>query len=112
MSSRRKASDTDGFTTCPISSYQEWNTGHKGTCLLISSKSTDLCTTLPRLPNSATFVKMVRSFKGEEGKFGGKSFFVRQTVVLHVLNWLKKYNQICNQSVTIDESNLHWTDGA
>jgi hypothetical protein len=28
------------------------------------------------------------------------------------LNWLKKYNQIYKQSVTIDESNLDWMDGA
>jgi hypothetical protein len=28
-----------------------------------------LYTNLPRLPSSATFVKMVRNFKGEEGKF-------------------------------------------
>jgi hypothetical protein len=98
---RRKASDTDGFTIYPISLDQEWNTGHKGTCLLISSKSTGSLYNLPRLPNSATFVKMVRSFKGEEGKFGVKSFFVRQAAVLHALNWLKKYNQIYKQSVTI-----------
>jgi hypothetical protein len=76
-SRRRKASDTDGFTICPICSYQEWNTGHKGTCLLISSKSKYVYTTLPRLPSLAFFVKMVRSFKGEEGKFDVKSFFVR-----------------------------------
>jgi hypothetical protein len=38
---RRKAPDTEGFTICPISSYQEWNTGHKGTCLYISAKSTE-----------------------------------------------------------------------
>jgi hypothetical protein len=45
--------------------------------LLISSKSTDHYTILPRLPSSATFVKMVRNFKGEEGKFGVKSFTIR-----------------------------------
>jgi hypothetical protein len=33
---------------------------------------------------------MVRSFKGEEGKFGVKSFFFRWAVVMHALNWLKK----------------------
>jgi hypothetical protein len=106
VSRRRRASDTDGFTICPICSYQEWNTGHKGTCLLISSKSTGSLYTLPRLPSSATFVKMIRSFKGEEGKFCVKSFYVRQTAVLCALNWLKKYNQIYIESVTIDESNL------
>jgi hypothetical protein len=31
---------------------------------------------------------------------------------LHALNWLKKYNQIYKESVTIDESNLDWMDGA
>jgi hypothetical protein len=55
---------------------------------------------------------MVRSFKGEEGEFGVKSFFVRQAAILHALNWLKKYNQIYKQSVTINESNLDWMDGA
>jgi hypothetical protein len=55
---------------------------------------------------------MIRSFKGEEGKFCVKSFYVRQTAVLCALNWLKKYNQIYIESVTIDESNLDWMDGA
>jgi hypothetical protein len=76
-SRRRKASNTDGFTICPISSYQESNIGHKGHVCSFPQRVQDLYTTLPRLPNSATFVKMVRSFKGEEGKFGVKSFFVR-----------------------------------
>jgi hypothetical protein len=43
---------------------------------------------------------MIRSFKGEEGEFGVKSFFVRWTAVLRALNWLKKYNQIYKESVT------------
>ncbi len=37
----------------------------------------DLYTNLPMLPSSATFVKMVRNFKGGEGKFCVKSFTVR-----------------------------------
>ncbi len=31
---------------------------------------------------------------------------------LRALNWLKKYNQIYKEFVTIDESNLAWMDGA
>jgi hypothetical protein len=85
--------------------------GIKGHVCSYPQRVQDLYTTLPRLPSSATFVK-IRSFRGEEGKFDVKSFFVRQTVVLHALNWLKKYNQIYKESVTIDESNLDWMDGA
>lgn len=86
--------------------------GIKGHVCSFPQRVQDLYTTLPRLPNSATFVKMVRSFKGEEGEFGVKSFFVRRAAILHALNWLKKYNQIYKQSVTINESNLDWMDGA
>jgi hypothetical protein len=85
--------------------------GIKGHVCSFPQRVQDLYTTLPRLPSSATFVK-IRSFRGEEGKFDVKSFFVRQTVVLHALNWLKKYNQIYKESVTINESNLDWMDGA
>jgi hypothetical protein len=84
--------------------------GIKGHVCSSPQRVQDLYTTLPRLPSSATFVKMIRSFKGEEGKFGVKSFFVRQTAVLHALNWLKKYNQIYKESITIDESNLDWME--
>jgi hypothetical protein len=51
--------------------------GIKGHVCSFPQRVQDLYTTLPRLPNSATFVKMVRSFKGEEDEFGVKSFFVR-----------------------------------
>jgi hypothetical protein len=74
--------------------------GIKGHVWSFPQRVQDLYTTLPRLPSSATFVKMIRSFKGEEGEFGVKSFFVRWTAVLRALNWLKKYNQIYKESVT------------
>jgi hypothetical protein len=51
--------------------------GIKGHVCSFLQRVQDLYTTLPRLPNSATSVKMVRSFKGEEGKFDVKSFFLR-----------------------------------
>ncbi len=51
--------------------------GIKGHVCSFPQRVQDLYTTLPRISNSATFVKMVRSFKGEEDKFGVKSFFVR-----------------------------------
>jgi hypothetical protein len=51
--------------------------GIKGHVCSFPQRVQDLYTTLPRLPSSATFVKMIRSFKGEEGEFGVKSFFVR-----------------------------------
>jgi hypothetical protein len=52
--------------------------GIKGYVCSFPQRVQDFYTTLPRLPNSATFVKLVRSFKGEEGKFGVKSFFACQ----------------------------------
>jgi hypothetical protein len=51
--------------------------GIKGHVCSFPQRVNDVYTTLPRLPSSAIFVKMVRSFKGEEGKFDVKSFFVR-----------------------------------
>jgi hypothetical protein len=46
--------------------------GIKGHICSFPQRVQDLYSTLPMLQNSATFVKMVRSFKGEEGKFGVK----------------------------------------
>jgi hypothetical protein len=63
--------------------------GIKGHVCSFPQRVQDLHTILPRLPSSATFVKMVRNFKGEEGNFGVKSFTVRQAAVLCALNWLK-----------------------
>jgi hypothetical protein len=78
-SRRRKATDTDGFTICPIPFVHIKNgiLGLKGHVCSFPQRVQDLYTILPRLPSSATFVKMIRSFKGEESEFGVKSFFVR-----------------------------------
>jgi hypothetical protein len=47
--------------------------GIKGHVCSFPQSVQDLYTTLLRVPSSAAFVKMVRSFKGEEGEFGVKS---------------------------------------
>jgi hypothetical protein len=43
--------------------------GIKGHVCSFPQRVQDLYTTLPKFPSSATFVKMIGSFKGEKGKF-------------------------------------------
>ena len=82
--------------------------GMKGHVCSFPQRVQDVCTTLPRLPTEATFVKMVRHFKGSDGEFGVKSFCVRRKIVIDALKWLVKHNDIYRASVTIDETNLDW----
>ena len=82
--------------------------GMKGHVCSFPQRVQDVCTTLPRLPSEATFVKMVRHFKGSDGDFGVKSFCVRKKIVIDALKWLVKHNVIYRDSVTIDETNLDW----
>ena len=48
--------------------------GMKGHVCSFPQRVQDVCTTLPRLPTEATFVKMVRHFKGSDGEFVSRRF--------------------------------------
>jgi hypothetical protein len=82
--------------------------GLKGHVCSFPQNVQDVCTKLPRLPSEAKFVKMVRNFKNSDGEFGVKAFTVRKDAVLSALRWLKKYNLIYRDQITIVEENLAW----
>jgi hypothetical protein len=86
--------------------------GIKGHVCSFPQRVQDSVTSLPRVPNSAVFVKMVRQFKSEDGEFGIKSFVIQKRKVLKALQWLVKYNPIYREEVTIDEANFDWMNGA
>lgn len=82
--------------------------GIKGHVCSFPQRVQDVCTELPRLPETAHVVKMIRKFKGADGEFGIKSFSIRKSAVLAALRWLTKYNVVYKAEVTIKESNLDW----
>ena len=68
---------------------------------------------LPRTPDDATVIKVVRSMKTE---IGGKntsvlrSYLVRKRVIHNALMWLQRHHADYKE-IRIDESNLDWIDG-
>jgi hypothetical protein len=92
----------------PLVHIKNGTLGLKGHVCSFPQRIGDVCTTLPRLPTEAKFVKMIRHFKGEDGHFGVKSFIVRKDVVLRALRWLVKYNVVYRDNVKIEEENLNW----
>jgi hypothetical protein len=92
----------------PLVHIKNGTLGIKGHVCSFPQQVQDVCTSLPRLPETAVFVKMVRSFKAEDGNFGVKSFTIRRAKVLAALRWLVKYNPLYREEVTIEEKNLDW----
>ena len=68
---------------------------------------------LPRTPDDATVIKVVRSMKTE---IGGKntsvlrSYLVRKDAIKNALKWLKRFHAEYKE-IIIDESNMDWLDG-
>jgi hypothetical protein len=95
----------------PLVHIKNGTLGSKGHVCSFPQNVQEVCTSLPRIPSSVEFVKMVRKFKNDDGDFGIKAFTVRRKEVLVALRWLKKYNVDYRSEVTIDETNLKWMDG-
>ena len=64
--------------------------------------------TLPKKKVEA--IKIIKGFKNEDGTDNETTFMIRRTKVLNALKWLKKYNVIYRELVTIDPSNLDWME--
>ena len=62
---------------------------------------------LPRLPEEAKVLRVVRKYKDYKGKVATKTFSVRKQKVLDALYFLKKYH-IDYKDVEIDPQRLKW----
>ena len=82
--------------------------GSEGHVCCFPQKVEEVYCTLPRKKVKA--IKVIKGYKNEDGTQGETTFMIRRTKVLQALRWLKKYNAIYRDQVTIDESNLDWMD--
>jgi hypothetical protein len=64
---------------------------------------------LPRTPQNAKFIRVIRKFRLGNDEIGVKAFSVRREVVLRALRWLKHYN-VLYKEIEIAEENLDWIE--
>ena len=55
-------------------------------------------------------IKVIKRYQADDGSHQEMTFMIRRNKVLKALYWLKKYNFIYREYVTIDESNLDWME--
>jgi hypothetical protein len=68
-----------------------------------------ICRDFPRLPDDIEVIRVVKHYKLGDNDVGTKAFFVRKTVVLNALQWLKTYNNVY-KDINIDENRLNWIE--
>ena len=69
----------------------------------------EVCTRLPRTPQNAKLIRVIRKFRLGMNEIGVKAFSVRREVVLKALRWLKQYN-VLYKEIEIVEDNLNWIE--
>jgi hypothetical protein len=75
------------------------------TLFLYHQDINEVCTRLPRTPENAKLIRVIRKFRLGTNEIGVKAFSVRREVVLKALRWLKQYN-VLYKEIEIVEENL------
>lgn len=101
----------------PLVHIRNGTLGIKGHVCSFVQDINDIATKLPRLPKDVTAVKVVRSYKGNDGIDAIKTYTIRREKVMRALYWLVRYHRDYKDAyesgeLTLDETNLSWMKGA
>lgn len=96
----------------PLHHMKKGQIGCRGHVCAFEQDIGSVCKSLPRMPSDIGLVRVIKKYKDDIGTVQQKTFSVRRERVLNALRWLKRYSNVYDQSIVIDESNLQWMEGA